>query len=955
MAEMMVLSILTEAVVSQAIERLSYLLLHEAGPLASVKHDVESFHTELKRIQSLLSSVDGRQAESGDDRVRNWVSEIRNIACDIEDVIEIFIVKMEFSYLGSTFHLRSLRKEIDSIKTRMKSIFESKVNYEIRLDMRDNAAVAGPSAVELRRSYPDDDEDDEERDDVTGLDDKREALKNRLMEEQEELCAIPIVGMGGLGKTTLAKIVFNDSDVKQHFECCTWVLISQQYVARDVFSEILMQIGFPQSPSTCLSEEILEERRRARELLKNMEEGELIGLIKNKLGGKRYLVVLDDIWRADAWNSIRRIFPKGKSGSKIVLTTRMKELVNHAAPRGCEIEPTLLTPEESWELLHRKAFPSDVFGKRVCPPEFEKMGKEMVKKCGGLPLAIVVLGGLLRTKTSEDEWNKVLKDVNAHLTRFRNGQQHGIEEMLALSYHDLPYYLKPCFLYLGSFPEDMEIPRRKLIQLWIAEGLVTEPITSPSGQTMEEIADQYLRELIDRCMVQVGSKDYTGIGVKTCRVHHLMRDFCVSKAREDNFSEVIRQHEIGNMMETTRSFSNHQLTLQTKTRRISIHAGCDLDPRRMHRCLRSLLCFDVSSPTSLAKFVKSKNLRLLRVLEFGFNSSTIHKCKVPTEIGDLIHLRYLGLRGAGKVKLPSSIGNLRNLCTINLRDNAEVVLPVEIFRLKRLKHLLLPFGTCFPPGYSMATYLLSDARQIQTLKYISFGKFLLRNKILQLEMANLRNLGVQFENKEDVRSFLQSPNFKLAMLQSLHMSILSSTSFSSLQPLSQCVFLSKLFLDGKISRGQSLEFLPRSLTKLILRDSGLRDDPMAVLERLPNLRFLGLHNAYTGTELICSAEGFQRLETLQLFSLEKVTNWELKDFSMPNLKRLHIKHMHELTMIPEGMKNISSLRELKIIDMRRSFEDRIRVKDGIEGVDFYKVSHVSSISFSWTLPSYQFY
>ncbi|GMN52869.1 hypothetical protein TIFTF001_022012 [Ficus carica] len=528
--------------------------------------------------------------------------------------------------------------------------------------------------------------------------------------------------------------------------------------------------------------------------------------------------------------------------------------------------------------------------------------------------------------------------------------------MIALSYHDFPYFLKPCFLYLGSFPEDLEIPRRILIQLWIAEGLVTEPIITASGQTMEEIADQYLRELIDRCMVQVGSKDYTGVGVKTCRVQHLMRDFCVSKAREDNFSEVIRQEEIRNRMERFRTFSNQQLTLQTKTRRIAIHAGCDLDPSQMHPCLRSLLCFDVSSPTSLVKYVRSKNLRLLRVLEFGFNRSTVHNCKVPTEIGDLIHLMYFGLRYAGKVKLPSSIGNLRNLDTVNLRDNAEVVLKVEIFRLKRLKHLLLPFGTSFPNGYSWATYALSDPGQIQTFKYVSFGKFLLKNKIFSHEMANLRNLGVQFESNGDVRSFLSSPNFRLAMFQSLHMSILSSTGFSSLHPLSQCVILSKLFLDGKISRGESLGFLPRSLTKPILRDSGLRDDPMAVLERLPNLRFLGLHNAYTRTELICSAEGFQRLETLQLFSLEEVTKWELMEFSMPNLKRLHIKHMLELTMIPEELRNITSLRELKITDMRRSFEDRIRVKDGIEGVDFYKGSHVSSISFSWTLPSrYQYY
>ena len=235
--ELLVLSKVTEAVVSQTILRLSDLLIQEATSLASVRDDVERFRNELRWMQCFLSSADGRQAESVNELVRNWVSEIRNVACDIEDVIEIFIIKMEqASYLTASFHLRTLRKQIDSIKARMRSIFDSRVNYNIRFDRTDQAAVAGPSAVELRRSYPDNEEEDEEEENgVTGLDDTRVALKDRLMEEQDELCAIPIVGMGGLGKTTLAKIVFNDSDVKQHFDCCVWVLISQQYVAKDVF------------------------------------------------------------------------------------------------------------------------------------------------------------------------------------------------------------------------------------------------------------------------------------------------------------------------------------------------------------------------------------------------------------------------------------------------------------------------------------------------------------------------------------------------------------------------------------------------------------------------------------------------------------------------------------------------------------------------------------------------
>ncbi|PON41081.1 LRR domain containing protein [Parasponia andersonii] len=246
---------------------------------------------------------------------------------------------------------------------------------------------------------------------------------------------------------------------------------------------------------------------------------------------------------------------------------------------------------------------------------------------------------------------------------------------------------------------------------------------------MEEIAEQYLRELIDRCMIQVGKWDHTGVGVKTCRVARLMRDFCVSKAREDKFFQVIQQNEKN--ITTASSSSTHQ----TSSRRIAIHPGRNLDRIQMHRNLRSLMWFD-SSPFSFLKITR--------------------------------------MRHAGNVTLSSSIGNLRNMGTINLRDNSKVVLPMEILKLTHLKHLLLPFATCFSDGsFSFETYFLSNPTQIQTLKYLRFGPFLLENKITQSELSNLRNLGIQFVTREEVGSFLAFPNFKLSMLQSLRMSLLS--------------------------------------------------------------------------------------------------------------------------------------------------------------------------------------
>ena len=938
--------ILSEAVVSQAVERITHLLVHETTSLSSVRDDVQSLRTELMRIKCFLEDADHKKEQ--DKRMQNWVAEVRDVAFEIEDAIETYIYKLNSSnVITRACHLRRLRTEICNMEDKLSSIGESRQTYQIEFGSGGEGG-SNTNLRNLRRWSPNDCEED----DVVNMMDISIALMTQLMEEKDRLCVVSIVGMGGLGKTTLAKKVYNDRDVKQHFDCYAWVSISQQYESRYVLSEILIQVGFFQSGHDTRNDldkkhkiELLEERGKEREILAKYTEKELISSIKDELHGKRYLVVLDDIWRNEDWDSIKSAFPKGKKGSKVVFTTRIKEVASYADPMSLPIEPPFLTSEESWELLRRKAFPKDVYGERGCTSKLELLGKEIVEKCGGLPGAIVVLGGLLRTKTLS-EWEKVQRDVNSHLKH-----KFGVEEMLALSYHDLPFYLKPCFLYLCSFPrDDLEISRRKLIRLWIAEGFIITPTTS--RETMKEIAEEYLRELIDRCMIQVGKRDYSEAGIKTCRLHDLMRDFCVSKAREENFSEVIQQNE---KHTTTASSLDPHFMCTTRPRRIVVHRGCNLDTNQIHPHLRSLLCFDVSSH-SLVEYVKSKNLRLLRVLEVRFSRGKLEYCKVPKEIGNLIHLRYLGMRDADKVKLPRSIGNLRSLRILNLRDNNEVTLPSTILRLTRLRYLLLPFDTCIPHRSSWSFQSASsDLKHIQILKYVKFGPLLVRKRNTKAELRSLQDLGIQFKSKEEVEVVLEYPNFEFSNLQSLHLSMLSSNTFPNLQPLSQCQILSRLFLDGMIlshSRNHSLEFLPTSLTKLVLKDSSIGpEDPMEFLEKLQNLKFLRLHNSYSGSEMVCSSQGFPRLETLQLFSLKEVTEWRVLENALPNLKRLHIKDMPELKAIPEGLRYIAYLKELKISDMTRSFEDRLRVKYGVEGADFYKVRHVSSISFSWTLSS----
>ncbi|XP_052876670.1 disease resistance protein RPP8-like isoform X1 [Gossypium arboreum] len=273
--------------------------------------------------------------------------------------------------------------------------------------------------------------------------------------------------------------------------------------------------------------------KHERASIDNLNENQLVKRLSNVLKEKQYLIVFDDIWRSEDWDILKPAFPRGKKGSKFLFTTRNKNVALVADPCNSPIELPFLTDDESWKLFRSKVFPRNKIGSHACLEEFEKFGRQMVKKCGGLPLAIVVLGGLLATKHSLVQWEMVHRNIfNGHLRGFQHDHQyHAVHGILALSYYDLPYHLKPCFLYLSHYPEDWEISKKELIQLWIAEGFIPPSLES-SEILMEDIGEQFLEELINRSLVQVVKRDYTGINVKTCRMHDLLRDLCIEKVLE---------------------------------------------------------------------------------------------------------------------------------------------------------------------------------------------------------------------------------------------------------------------------------------------------------------------------------------------------------------------------------------------------------------------------------------
>ncbi|KAG8651378.1 hypothetical protein MANES_07G121200v8 [Manihot esculenta] len=672
-------------------------------------------------------------------------------------------------------------------------------------------------------------------------------------------------------------------------------------------------------------------------MLERMKEEKLVETLFKVLESKRYLVVLDDIWKNEAWDGLKHAFPStGKKGSKVLLTTRNKEVASYADPWSTPVEPSLLTNNEAWQLLSKKAFRRATLIEHGCPPEYEKLGREMVKKCGGLPLAVVVLGGLLATKKTLKEWEAVLRNINAQFVKWEKKNQYGgVYGILALSYHDMPFYLKPFFLYFSQFPEDWEIHKRVLIRMWIAEGFVPRALAREGEETMEDVGEQCLEELVGRCMIQVSRRDHTGIGIKTCRVHDLMRDMCILKAREENFLGVF-EHYRKNIV----------------ARRIAIHP--EISPEFAGQCsvplqqggnrgLRSVSYFLEEQRYWLTidqKILIFKDSRMLRVL----NLKGVYIGNLPNEIGDLIHLRYLGLRKtelSSETSLPMSIGKLKSLYTFDVRDNQLGRLPDVVWKLEDLRHLLIDLHNI------LGNCQMDTLRNLETLRWAHCENLVLRNAMQNL--TNLRNLAVNFKRMEDIDRVMKSPIFSTGRLRSLNMQGKGS-SFPNLEPLSHCQCLTKLELHGIIPEDpelvhHNLGYLPGSITKLVLSNSQLMQDPMIFLEKLPSLSFLYLGEvSYKGTKMLCSAQGFPQLEILELDGLAALQAWEIKEGAFPCLKILRLERLGKLKMIPEGLKSVTNLQELKVTNMTETFAKRIRVINGVEGEDFEKVRHIPSIS-----------
>uniref|UniRef100_A0A0D9WM60 Uncharacterized protein n=1 Tax=Leersia perrieri TaxID=77586 RepID=A0A0D9WM60_9ORYZ len=535
---------LTEGAVRGLLQKLGGILAQESSPAQRVHSDVQYIKDELESMNAFLRNVSTSEVAGHDDQVRVWMKQVREIAYDAEDCIDVFVHQSHLasdSEKGSivvAFLRRLARRllvgerssvvvQLQQLKARARDAGERRTRYGVSLAQATEALprrMSGRLDPRLHALFT-------EEAQLVAIDGPRDELVGWVMEEEPQLRVLAIVGFGGLGKTTLVRMVYGSPRVKgADFQCSPpLVVVSQTFSIRALFQHMLRELI--QLPP--FTDDDGDRVAADNELLQGMESWETAALaskLREYLQDKRYIVILDDIWSSSAWESIKCAFPDNKKGSRIIVTTRNEDVANTCC---CRPQDRIYKIKQLSDAASRELFFMRIFGMAdgALDDELKQISDSILKKCGGLPLAIVSIGSLLASKPnrSKEEWQKVRDYLGSELET--NPTLEGTKQVLTLSYNDLPYHLKACFLYLSMFPENHVIKRGQLIRMWIAEGFVTQR----HGLSMEQVGERYFDEFVSRSMVHPVRIDWSG-KVRSCRVHDIMLEVIVSKSLEENFA-----------------------------------------------------------------------------------------------------------------------------------------------------------------------------------------------------------------------------------------------------------------------------------------------------------------------------------------------------------------------------------------------------------------------------------
>ncbi|XP_050284792.1 putative disease resistance protein RGA3 [Quercus robur] len=630
------------------IENLGSQTFQEFGSLWGVEGELEKLKDTVSTIQAVLQ--DAAEQQSHNHQVKHWLEKLNDAVYDADDLLSEFSteatrrsmvsgnkvakeVRTCFSCSNPLAFRYKMSRKIKAMRQKLNAVAENRKNFHLK-------EFHGETNVVRRKRDPTHSFVPKEK--VIGREDDREAIIDLLFDSnvEENVSVIPIVGIGGLGKTTLAQYVYNDEKVENYFELKMWVCISDVFELKIIIEKIIGN-----APG-------------------NLEMDELQRQLRQKIDQKKYLLVLDDVWNEDRgkWLNLIDILMGGSKGSKIIITTRSRLVarITHT------VSPYILkglSEDRSWFLFEQVAFSK---GQVTNNSTLVTIGKEIVKICQGVPLAIMSIGHVLYCKETDSEWLLVKNNLLANVI-----EGNEIFPILKLSYDNLPSHLKSCFAYCSLFPKDYEMNKETVIQLWIAQGFVQ---SSNKNQQLEDVGGEYFKDLLWRSFFEE-VKTYEGLRYK---MHDLIHDLAQAVASEE--CKLV-------------SFDGKDINEKNR------HVSCPFYINPSFTETLSLLVKAIKVRTFLLtydnRFSGALEESMLNTIILSFKSlcaldlHALEITSIPNSIGKLIHLKYLDVSFNKDIEtLPESIATLLNLQVLKLYGCKGLKeLPKKFRELVNLKHL----------------------------------------------------------------------------------------------------------------------------------------------------------------------------------------------------------------------------------------------------------------------------